>query len=369
MIHLRVLAAAAIGAASLAAYSGSAGAAFTDPRISVLSTAPAASVSAAIAAAPRLTSVCDTGPGTPSGDDALVSTNAGPGTSLDVAGAADFTCAGPASLDVVVVPGVGGAPGMDTFNVTIYADSGPPTPEPDDVNPANPPICQYDKVTGSGTAGPNQAGVVTIPLSPACSVPTAGLYWLSVQSYNTDITEYWAWGIQTEQSGQEPADWRDVYNFFALTCATFDNGVYVDSCPGVAMGDLSFALATCTITGTAAAETLDGTTADDIICGLGGDDLLRGHQGNDLLLGGDGNDVLRGGLGKDTLDGNAGNDALRGRQGGDWLTDVDGIDDLRGNAGPDFLNTLDGAAGDTLKGGNGADTCSYDTGDVLAPSC
>jgi hypothetical protein len=40
------------------------------------------------------------------------------------------------------------------------------------------------------------------------------------------------------------------------------------------------------------------------------------------------------------------------------------VDALRGGNGADTLNAQDGAAGDSIDGGNGPDSCMNDAGDV-----
>src|SRR5829696_7236381 len=50
--------------------------------------------------------------------------------------------------------------------------------------------------------------------------------------------------------------------------------------------------ASCTKSGTSAAETLTGTSAADVLCGLGGNDILKGLGDDDILRGAGGNDTL-----------------------------------------------------------------------------
>ena len=95
----------------------------------------------------------------------------------------------------------------------------------------------------------------------------------------------------------------------------------------------------CTLWGTSANDLLVGTDGNDIICGLDGNDTLFGMAGNDILRGGSGNDRLAGGSGIDFLDAGPGDDTLDGR---------------------------DGNAYDTLVGGTGDDTASYDGVDNLS---
>ena len=133
---------------------------------------------------------------------------------------------------------------------------------------------------------------------------------------------------------------------------------------------------------------LTGTTGADKLLGAGGEDTIRGGTGNDFLSGGDANDELFGEAGDDTLEGGPGEDTLNGGANGvagDTITyassaeavevnlgraeytggDAEGdvvqnIENIIGSAGDDWLrgdtndNTLTGGAGDdTLIGGGG----------------
>jgi uncharacterized repeat protein (TIGR01451 family) len=115
------------------------------------------------------------------------------------------------------------------------------------------------------------------------------------------------------------------------------------------------AAAACTITGTNQSETINGTAGDDVICGGNGRDTINGLGGNDIILGQNG---------KDTLNGGDGNDTVMGGNAKDVVVGGTGIDALRGGNGADRLNAQDGAAGDSIDGGNGPDTCLTDVGDV-----
>jgi uncharacterized delta-60 repeat protein len=120
-----------------------------------------------------------------------------------------------------------------------------------------------------------------------------------------------------------------------------------------------------------------------LLDGLGGDDVLRitdaitagaitrkvtldGGAGDDSLTGNAGDDVLRGGEGLDTLIGLAGRDALAGGAGNDQLFGGLGLDFLDGGDDDDFIDATDSAAGDTVLGGNGADTARVDAGDSFS---
>jgi Ca2+-binding RTX toxin-like protein len=92
--------------------------------------------------------------------------------------------------------------------------------------------------------------------------------------------------------------------------------------------------------------TVQGGKGNDSITGAGGAEYLRGADGHDTIAGSGGDDTLIGGWGNDRLTGGAGNDHMDGG-------DLD-----------DFLDAVDGAAGDTVLGGNGtADSARVDTGD------
>jgi uncharacterized repeat protein (TIGR01451 family) len=118
---------------------------------------------------------------------------------------------------------------------------------------------------------------------------------------------------------------------------------------------IAVAAAACTITGTNQSETINGTAGDDVICGGNGRDTINGLGGNDIVLGQNG---------KDTLNGGDGNDTVMGGNAKDVVVGGTGIDALRGGNGADRLNAQDGAAGDSIDGGNGPDTCLIDVGDV-----
>jgi Ca2+-binding RTX toxin-like protein len=79
------------------------------------------------------------------------------------------------------------------------------------------------------------------------------------------------------------------------------------------------------------------------------------------LNGGPANDRLIGGESSDTLDGGGGADEILGRDGGDFsATDADGGDLIDLGPGFDSFRVANGdGGGDTLRGGTGADTLSY----------
>ena len=149
------------------------------------------------------------------------------------------------------------------------------------------------------------------------------------------------------------------------------------------------------INGSDDAEVLKGKKRDDILAGSGGEDWLYGKQGQDILLGdnvpdetdfdADGkvtvnhtsmNDYLFGNSGEDTLIDQFGSDGLIGAQGNDLIismsdsnipqenqtipANVDDGDDLaRLNFSDTYINPDNLSANDTLKGGKGADTFSF----------
>lgn len=128
--------------------------------------------------------------------------------------------------------------------------------------------------------------------------------------------------------------------------------------------------ASCTITGSPAADVIRGTEGDDVICGGGGDDIIYGNGGNDQLFGDNGDDIIVGGDGDDAIDGGNGDDSLRGQAGSDTLTGANGSDELDGGEGDDRLDggndadTVQGGAGDdTVDGGFGADALDGGPGD------
>ncbi len=127
-----------------------------------------------------------------------------------------------------------------------------------------------------------------------------------------------------------------------------------------------------------AADVLVGGDGDDTMYGYGGDDQMWGGNGNDRMYGGFGNDrmvgdngddfmdggwgedILWGMAGNDTLLGGEGNDQLIGGDGNDHLNGQGGIDKMWGGNGNDVLIAIDGAVGEYLEGGAGADTLWID---------
>jgi Ca2+-binding RTX toxin-like protein len=168
-------------------------------------------------------------------------------------------------------------------------------------------------------------------------------------------------------------------------------------------------------------DQLFGGTGNDVIVGDDGFDGIHGNTGNDVMYGGpggdtfgesptsDGADVMIGGVDSDTvsysrrdsgvrvtLDGLAndgasgegdqvgvipwqtvtwpdvenvnggdGNDVLVGSIVDNFLVSRGGADTVRGLAGDDTIDVQDHVPDDTVNGGNGADRCVSDSGDVV----
>jgi len=152
------------------------------------------------------------------------------------------------------------------------------------------------------------------------------------------------------------------------------------------------------LTGTAFADYMDGGDGNDTIRALAGADMIHGGLGGDAVDGGDGadtiygdnspfsspfdgNDTLNGGVGNDTIYGGGGNDVINGDGDSDNLTGGLGSDQIDGGDGNDVLtagessneddavDVLKGGAGndrifagygDSVDGGTGTDSLSYD---------
>ena len=95
------------------------------------------------------------------------------------------------------------------------------------------------------------------------------------------------------------------------------------------------------LVGSEADNVLTGNNASNVLWGLGSNDTLVGRGGNDTLMGGEGNDQLIGGVGVDNVQGGVGDDVV-------------------------LLNAVaELAVGETIDGGDGADTLRY-TGTAAA---
>jgi Ca2+-binding RTX toxin-like protein len=125
-----------------------------------------------------------------------------------------------------------------------------------------------------------------------------------------------------------------------------------------------------TINGTSGNDSLAGGTGNDTINGLGGDDSIDGGGGDDSILGGDGDDWLDGDVtepdaasGNDHIDGGAGNDRIQGWQGDDTLLGGPGDDVFLIGAFSQDFSIRPGT--DSIDGGDGIDTISFDTYSVV----
>ncbi|NCO21502.1 MAG: calcium-binding protein [Rhodobacterales bacterium] len=107
--------------------------------------------------------------------------------------------------------------------------------------------------------------------------------------------------------------------------------------------------------GGAGDDTVIGGSADAWLDGGEHGEAASGPGGDDRITGGAGDDTLRGGLGADLLVGGAGNDVIDHRG-----TDAERIIAER----HEFAWHIDGAP-DTLDGGAGNDTLSFDLGDLV----
>jgi Ca2+-binding RTX toxin-like protein len=103
------------------------------------------------------------------------------------------------------------------------------------------------------------------------------------------------------------------------------------------------------------------TSGNDTIFGNGGNDTISAAGGADLVSGGDGNDSISGNNGNDTIYGDAGNDTIIGGAGNDVLYGGDDDDSLSGGAGDDTI--YGGAGNDTLDGGSGTNVVFGGDGD------
>ena len=106
----------------------------------------------------------------------------------------------------------------------------------------------------------------------------------------------------------------------------------------------------------------DGRT---VLYGFGGEDKMYGGRGTDHIFGGDGMDVLEGNDGEDFLYGGAERDTLRGGDRVDRLFGGTGKDSLNGGDGDDFLHPGLDSDRDTMIGGEGVDTFTEFSDDIL----
>lgn len=155
---------------------------------------------------------------------------------------------------------------------------------------------------------------------------------------------------------------------------------------------------TTPLTGTEGDDTITGGADDDTLNGAGGDDLIDGRAGDDEITGGAGDDSIWADDGADTVFGGAGDDVLDGTQTAPFVIDtpltetdtttptqndsdtgdrtvgdtettevegpiIDPADPMIGNQlldGGTGDDTLIGDQGDTLTGGDGADSFIVD---------
>ncbi|MFT6607813.1 MAG: Ca2+-binding RTX toxin-like protein [Halocynthiibacter sp.] len=138
---------------------------------------------------------------------------------------------------------------------------------------------------------------------------------------------------------------------------------------------LSAGEGTSAILGGDGADTIlggDESASDYFIDGGAGDDQITGGAADEILDGGVHDAASLTGSDNDTIDGGAGDDTIRGGYGADVLSGGDGDDqiDHLGNAGQrivaehhEFAWHIDGEA-DTLNGGAGNDTITFDGADT-----
>ena len=124
-----------------------------------------------------------------------------------------------------------------------------------------------------------------------------------------------------------------------------DRASYANVSNGSVRVKVNLAVAAAQITG----DGSDTLVADENLTGGAGDDTLTGNGGANNIDGGAGNDLLTGAAGDDTLTGN---------RGADTITGGDGNDTLNGGLNPDNLD-----------GGSGANVCTFDAEDTVAPNC
>ena len=112
-------------------------------------------------------------------------------------------------------------------------------------------------------------------------------------------------------------------------------------------------------------ENIIGSSFDDVLVGNDGRNSLIGGAGNDTLDGSGFHDTLEGNNGNDSLIGSGGHDSLLGGGGNDILIGATGLDHMIGDIGDDTFDALDDEI-DTVEGGDGLDTVSGETDDVIS---
>ncbi|MGH1331598.1 MAG: calcium-binding protein [Paracoccaceae bacterium] len=159
----------------------------------------------------------------------------------------------------------------------------------------------------------------------------------------------------------------------ADTIAAGDEAAMIDGGAGDDL--LSAGEGTAAILGGDGADTILGgeeSASDYFVDGGAGDDLITGGAADEILDGGVHDVAPLEGSDNDTIDGGAGDDTIRGGYGADMLSGGAGDDqiDHLGHAGQrivaehhEFAWHIDGEA-DTLSGGEGNDTITFDGADT-----
>jgi len=202
------------------------------------------------------------------------------------------------------------------------------------------------------------------------------------------------------------------WNFTDVQRVTINAGGASDS---VILGKV---IVNAEINGGAGNDTLSSGGGNDTIRGEDGNDYMFGSDGRDLLNGGSGGDTMLGGGGRDTVDynqrtanlviglgtvsddgeagegdnvatdnetiiggsgndriatasgraesffGGPGNDTLIGGSGADFLDGGTGTDSVEGQGGDDIFQAQDGSI-DTINGGSGSDSGTFDDNDLF----
>ncbi len=272
-----------------------------------------------------------------------------------------------------------GGAGADRFIISLYGQSST--------------LLATDRITDFSTAAGDRLdlGLHDGGLRWAGAVTTPGFNLTAGQSFGTGVAGFadvWTWSsggstwLIIDTNNNETLDNWDLVIAFSGTPAlgpeAFAPGAFTaqfgttgdDAFTGGAGADLYYGLD--------GDDTASGGGGDDELNGGAGADTLNGDDGADLLIGETGNDILRGGIGNDqlyagmrytSLESDVGTtNALYGEDGDDSLIAREGQDLLDGGAGADVLSSGEddtAAGGDTLLGGDGNDTISFN-GDLLA---
>ena len=211
-------------------------------------------------------------------------------------------------------------------------------------------------VDGDGAGGCTVTGnTASCPIAKLTEIDVALGDRNDVASVRTPITEHIAGGLGDDRLTGGAA--ADVLNGDEGV-DTLDGGPRADTLNGGpgARDTVSYASR-----GTTVGVTIDGTSND----GNADDDGPGGVRDNVMtdvenVIGGKGNDDLGGSAAANVLQGGPGNDDLAGGDGNDVLDDGVGTNWFEGGPGDDLLRQGPTAnAGDTLHGGVGTDTVSY----------